>query len=109
MKDITKLDFIGAINFDWLDNWKEYKEIRKILLKVFPKEDTWIQNFRYRRGLGGWEVETLYSTLTSYDLERLNEAFEGTLYRITGVGFNYDWAETKNIHTNLCLTINWKI
>ena len=33
MKDITKLDFIGAINFDWLDSWKEYKEIRKILLK----------------------------------------------------------------------------
>ena len=109
MIDIVSLDFIGKIRFDWLNNWKEYKEIRKILLKVFPKENIWIQNFRYKKNIGGWEIETLYSTLSSHDLERLNKAFEGTMYRISNIGFNYDWAETKNIHPNLCLTIDWKI
>ena len=109
MKDITKLDFIGKIKFDWLNDWKKYKEIRDILLKVFPHEDTWIQNFRYRTGIGGWEVETLYSELSNYDIEQLNKAFEGTSYRITGIGFNYDFLKTKKINSNLCLVINWKI
>jgi hypothetical protein len=108
MKDITKLDFIGKVRFDWLDHWIEYKEIRKILLKVFPKED-WIQDFRYRLGIGGWEIETIYTQITMLDIDRLNKVFEDSIFRVFSIGLNYDLINVKKIRPNVCITIDYKI
>lgn len=107
MKDITKLDFVGKINFNWLNHWYDYKEIRKCLKKVI-KED-WILDFRYRVGIGGWEIETIYTQITMYDIERFNKAFEDSIYRLSSIGLNYDLVDGKKIRPNVCITIDYKI
>lgn len=108
MKDFTMLDFIGKIRFDWINCWDDYKEIRKCLLKVFRKEE-YILDFRFRKHIGGWEVETIYTQIPMYEIDNLNKAFENSIYRISGIGLNYDLVDVKKIRPNVCITIDYKI
>ena len=56
----------------------------------------------------GWEIETSLTYIYENQIKDLMKAFEGSIYKLSAVGINFDFMEN-GTRPNVCLIIDYAI